>query len=179
VGYLLKAATIAILLLLSVQSFLGLLNSVRSNPLVLDSTLNSYAQRHAQEMASVGGIFHSDLSQLDYPYAKAAEIVGRGGTEESVFQAFLDSPAHRAAIETESFTHAGIGIAEAEGVIYVAVVFVEGWPASTTSTTTPPTSAPAPTSPPPTQAPSAIPEALAGLVALARRIIQWLFSVWP
>lgn len=158
----------SISLILSIQTFLGLLNSVRDNPLILDNRLNAYAQSHAQEMADVGGIFHSAL-----PFANAAEIVGRGGSEESLFQAFMDSPAHRAAIQNEKFTHVGIGEVTQEGVLYIVAVFVQRETPTTTTTTV---------APPRTtstihaeQAKTTIPQSLLDLLT---KIVELLSSVW-
>lgn len=125
-------------------TFTSLINTTRAGAgletLHTDSGLQSYAQSHAEEMAAAGQIYHSTGAELRAAAGNAEAIgenVGRGGSAESLHQAFMNSSGHRANI-LGNYTHVGVGVTEADGIIYVAVVFKRApAPAPAPTTTVP------------------------------------------
>lgn len=110
------------------QTLLDLHNARRRalglHTLVLNSTLNQGADRYADIMASQSWFSHDRPSgltwlqwwdgyypeRLDYPGEGIGENIARGQSSTSeVFQAWMDSPLHRANIEKASFRSVGFG----------------------------------------------------------------------
>jgi hypothetical protein len=130
----------------SEQGFLSAINSTRSSnglgSLEMDSGLQSHARKHTADMIAADGIFHSSSGELQSAagsgWDKLGENVGRGGSVESLHQAFLDSPGHKANILGD-YNYVGIGTDTSDGVLYVTVVFMKkGATSSPTTTTTAP-----------------------------------------
>ena len=134
-----RAVIIAALIMVTPGS---LINTTRVTnglaPLALSSHLSSIAQNHAQNMADSGGIFHSTnlADAVGSGWERIGEIVGSGASVTSIHQAFLSSPSHLSVI-LGTYTHYGEGVVVAEGITYVAVVFVK-YKVITTTTTAPP-----------------------------------------
>src|SRR5688572_11203916 len=87
----------------SVQScFYNSLNSERvavGRPkLVLKSDLTTNARNHSEDMAADGTIYHNDdlSKQIGGNWWALGENVGMGPTCNSIHQAFMDSPGHKA-----------------------------------------------------------------------------------
>ena len=142
--------------------FLAAINSTRSSnglgPLTVDGSLRSHARNHTQDMMDADQIFHSTSAELGAAagsgWTKLGENVGRGGTVDSLHQAFMDSAGHRANILGE-YNYVGIGTGTKDGVLYVTVVFMQkGATAATTTTTTTTTTQPPAGSAPTTTAPT-------------------------
>lgn len=140
------------------SGFLAKINAERSsrglNTLTVDGGLRSHARNHTQDMMDANQIFHSTSGELQAAggsgWSKLGENVGRGGSVDSLHQAFMASPGHRANILGE-YNYVGIGTGTKDGVLYVTVVFMQkGATQTTTSTTSPP--ATTTTSPPATTA---------------------------
>lgn len=56
-----------------------------------------------------------------------SEIVGQGGSSESIFNAFLNSPGHHAIIDNNVSTHIGVGAyTDDNGIYYVTNLFCKG-----------------------------------------------------
>lgn len=139
-------------------SFLAKINASRSaqglGPLSVDGGLRSHARHHTQDMIAAGEIYHSSSGELQSAagsgWEKLGENVGRGGTVNSLYSAFMASSSHRANILGD-YNKVGIGTDTSEGILYVTMVFMKkgGSPETTTTTTTTAptttTTAPAPT----------------------------------
>lgn len=87
-----------------------------------------YAVRHSRRMADLGYVFHSGDEQLRRAlegsgWSVAGENVGAGATLGEVQDAFMRSAPHRHNVLEPSFDHAAVGIVEADGVVWVTVVF--------------------------------------------------------
>jgi cysteine-rich secretory family protein len=107
--------------------------------------LQSFAQRHAEDMARAGKLRHSeDLGSKISNWRRLGENVGRGPNVTNIHRNFMASPHHRDNILLPQFSEVGVGVAEGRQHVYVAVVFRE--PAVAASP------APAP-APPPTSRP--------------------------
>lgn len=140
---LLIAASVAALLCFSCASasaaddgsgqVLSLLQQARSAnglaPLAPAEDLTAIAQRHAQEMAAAGSIWHQPLSPIDG--LRVGENVGVGSSPDELHAAFMASPQHRDNILGD-YGEVGIAVAwGADGKIYVDQVFRLPWPAGT------------------------------------------------
>ena len=136
-------------------AFLSFANEARSSsPLSSHDAITRLARDHANEMATDGKIFHSDVlgEVLDMGANAAGENVGTGCTARLIHDAFMGSPAHRDNIMDGRFTHAGIGVVIGDrGAIYVAEVFAALPTPSQAPVSTPrpqPTALPTPASTP-------------------------------
>lgn len=126
------------------DGFLSAINSTRVTNglevLVVDDGLRAYARFHTQAMVDADEIFHSsgdELREAAGPgWTRLGENVGRGGTVDSLHEAFMDSEGHRSNILGD-FNLVGIGTATQGGVLYVTVIFVEKVTVVTTTTTIP------------------------------------------
>lgn len=82
------------------------------------------AQAWAEHMAATRKIAHSSLTQgITGDWRTLAENVGFASSVDRVHQLFLQSSGHAANIRGRRFTSVGIGVAERDGVFYVAQVF--------------------------------------------------------
>ena len=161
-------------------TFVSLINQSRASAglsaLTVHNDLVIGARNHTAEMIPTGTIFHSTSAQLSAVtsgWSVLGENVGKGPDPSVLHQAFMASPSHKANI-LGAFDRVGVGVAhDAEGRLYVTVMFMKSAnapaptttttvtttpPAPTTTTTTttaPPAPAPAPPSDPaPEPAPS-------------------------
>ncbi len=92
-----------------------------AQPLIEDTVLNKAAQAKADDMATKGYFAHVDPSgnapwvwfkKAGYAYRRAGENLGLNFTDaQSLEQAWMDSPTHRANIVKGAYTRMGIGIA--------------------------------------------------------------------
>lgn len=92
--------------------------------LAWDDNAGAKAQAWAESMASKRRIAHSPLTQGitgDWDYL--AENVGYASSVDRVHQLFLQSPGHASNIRGRKFRSVGIGVAERDGLYYVAQVF--------------------------------------------------------
>lgn len=111
-----------------VQAVVDLVNEARAaegvEPLVLDDNLTACAMIRAEELASRfehtrpdGEAWITVLRENGYTYYSAGENIASGyRTPESVVNAWLNSPVHRANILRDSFGRIGVGI---DGVRWV------------------------------------------------------------
>jgi hypothetical protein len=130
--------------------FVSLINQSRGAagfaPLTVHSDLVVGARNHTAEMIPTGTIFHStsaELSSVTSGWSVLGENVGKGPNPSVLHRAFMESPSHKANILGD-FDRVGVGVGhDADGTLYVTVIFMKSAnaPAPTTTTTT----APAPT----------------------------------
>lgn len=112
------------------QRFIDLINADRRaaglGPLAVVPELVEGARIHAERMRAAGEIYHSDdyATHVDGWY-KMGENVGRGGSIDTLHQAFMDSPGHRANILDPDYDGVGIGVIWDGGVPYVAEIFMD------------------------------------------------------
>lgn len=115
----------------SEAGFLAKINASRAThglaPLSVDGGLTSHARKHTQDMMDADGIFHSSSGELKAAagsgWSKLGENVGRGGTVDTLHQAFMKSPGHKANVLGD-YNKVGIGTGTKDGVLYVTVVFM-------------------------------------------------------
>ncbi|HTY72623.1 MAG TPA: CAP domain-containing protein [Actinomycetes bacterium] len=117
--------------------FVSLTNGARSangvHALASAGDLASIAQRQAQRMADKGQLFHNpNLASEVKNWQKVGENVGYGPDVQSIHNAFMHSPPHRANILDSDFTQIGVGVVVKNGVVWVSEVFRE--PAGSAST---------------------------------------------
>jgi uncharacterized protein YkwD len=114
------------------DDFLSLTNADRIEgdlePLTLAERLSRYAARHSRRMAELGYIFHSGEVQLREAlegtgWAVAGENVGVGPSLEGLEEAFMASRPHRRNILGHSYDRVAIGAVEADGVVWITVIF--------------------------------------------------------
>ena len=128
--------------------FVSFINQSRSAAglaaLSVHSDLVVGARNHTAKMIPTNSIFHStsaELSAVTTGWVTLGENVGRGGNASVLHQAFMASPSHKANILGD-FDKVGVGVGhDAEGRMYVTVMFMESKAVATTTTTTtaPPT----------------------------------------
>ncbi len=107
-----------------VEAFALLVNEHRvyqgCEPLTWSPQVAAVAQAHSADMVARGFFAHTNpdglspfdrMSAAGVSYRGAAENIAYGfGTAESVLEAWLDSPGHRANIENCSLTEHGVGL---------------------------------------------------------------------
>jgi uncharacterized protein YkwD len=92
------------------------------NTLADSSALRAAARAHSQHMALHKFFSHTSpeglspgerLALLDIPWSSVGENIAAGyATPQAVFDAWLASPGHRKNIESDAWTHAGVGFAQ-------------------------------------------------------------------
>lgn len=107
----------------------ALINQSRSSaglgPLTRNANLNGIAQRHSQDMATQGRLFHNaSLAQQAQPWRAVGENVGIGSDPDAIHRAFMGSSRHRANIFGRNFNLVGIGVVQASGKLWVVQDFV-------------------------------------------------------
>jgi cysteine-rich secretory family protein len=110
------------------QRFVQLINQSRGEaglpPLSIDAQLVSGARIHSVEMAQQGTIFHNPGLAASVPdnWTRLGENVGMGGGVDTLHQAFMNSPGHRANVLGD-YDRVGIGITMLGSVVFVTEVF--------------------------------------------------------
>ena len=92
----------------------------------LDPELSKVARKHTQEMIRANDLFHTTSDQLRARvtnWSLLGENVGVGATVDSLHKAFMDSPAHASNILHSAYKFHGIGVAKANGRMWVTVIF--------------------------------------------------------
>lgn len=111
------------------SSFVAKANAERSSrglrPYTVASDLAAVARRHSERMAAKQSLYHNpNLGSEVSGWQVVGENVGSGGSVDSIHQALMDSPAHRANILAKDYTQIGVGtVTDANGVIWVTQVF--------------------------------------------------------
>lgn len=130
------------------SEFVSLINQSRSSAglasLSVHNDLVIGARNHTAEMIPTGTIFHSssaELSSVTTGWSVLGENVGKGPSPSVLHRAFMESPSHKANI-LGNFDKVGVGVGhDADGKLYVTVIFMKSTnaPAPTTTTTAPAT----------------------------------------
>jgi uncharacterized protein YkwD len=95
--------------------------------LVLSASLSRKAERHSQQMAKRGYIYHSSCLSCvfnDYSWSVGGENVGVGANMRSLHRAFMDSPPHRHNVLYREYRYVGIGAVRSNGRLWVTVLFM-------------------------------------------------------
>jgi uncharacterized protein YkwD len=112
------------------RKFFRRINGARGNNSVgslrLDRHLSKAARRHTTEMVNKDTLYHTPSDKLRNRVTKwtiLGENVGVGGSIDSLHQAFMNSPAHKANIIYSPFKHVGVGTNWEDGRLWVTVIF--------------------------------------------------------
>jgi uncharacterized protein YkwD len=113
------------------RDMLGWMNTARNGhgAVVLDSgwRLREMADAHSRQMANEGRIFHTGSlgARLTFvSWTVAGENVGAGLSMRGLFEAFMDSEAHRDNILEHRFRRVGIGVYADGEFLWVTMIFV-------------------------------------------------------
>jgi hypothetical protein len=137
-------------------AFVAKINALRSSQglgqLAVHSELVGIARNWAQSMANAGEISHNPNfpNQVTADWKKLGENVGRGGDVDSLFTAFVNSPAHYKNLVDPAFNHVGVGVViRPDGTMFTSHQFMQLGAASAPAPapTTKPTAAPRVTTP--------------------------------
>ncbi|MFY9586956.1 MAG: CAP domain-containing protein [Actinomycetota bacterium] len=106
--------------------------------LALYSDLTSNARHHSQDMANDGTIYHNSHlgSEIGGNWWALGENVGMGPDCNSIQNAFMSSPGHKANILDTDYNQVGVGVVIKDETVYVTVVFAGRKSTSSTTTTT-------------------------------------------
>lgn len=89
------------------------INANRGNALTFDGAIQYIAVNWSDSMSGTQNLAHNPNygSQIakHRNYRMAAENVGRGYDTATLFQAFMNSPGHRANIQSGDFSHVTVG----------------------------------------------------------------------
>jgi hypothetical protein len=133
-------------------------NAVRSPDLVIEATVDGFAQAAANRIAGGQSLVHSDLGPLLGTCSAAGEVIGYGSDVAAVMNAFASSPSHWTLIQQSKWNAMGTGATrDSAGRLWVAIVFCT-LPTQSVAPPPPPTTAPPP---PPTTGPPPSPTAAA------------------
>ena len=91
-----------------------------------DYQASQVAQRWTQQMASTNKLAHnpSYSSQVTTSWYRIGENVGYGGSEATVFQAFVNSTGHRANLLRPEYNRVGIGQVIVNGRLWTTHIFI-------------------------------------------------------
>jgi uncharacterized protein YkwD len=90
-------------------------------------TLNEKAQAWAEKIARDNRLSHSDMSQgLPPCYRSVGENVGYNTSVEATQAGYMRSPAHRANVLAQRWTHVGVGAARNGSRWFTVQVFLQG-----------------------------------------------------
>ncbi|HVM03893.1 MAG TPA: CAP domain-containing protein [Acidimicrobiales bacterium] len=117
------------------------------SPLSVADDLVAVARRHSATMAAEKRLYHNPaLGSQVVNWVKVGENVGTGGTVDNIHAALMASSTHRDEILGAAFTEVGVGVATADGALWVTQVFRLP---ETAAAAAPPTPSPAPAAVPP------------------------------
>ena len=109
-------------------TFVSLINASRAasgmGALVMDPSLSDIARGHSSQMATAGNIFHTaDLAHATPGgWQTLGENVGMGPRVDTLHEAFMQSPGHRANV-LGAYDKVGIGIVYGGDTIFVTELF--------------------------------------------------------
>ena len=112
------------------RSWLNRINGYRAANgrirLAEDYQASQVAQRWTQQMASTNRLAHnpSYSSQVTTSWYRIGENVGYGGSEATVFQAFVNSTGHRANLLRPEYNRVGIGQVIVNGRLWTTHIFI-------------------------------------------------------
>lgn len=112
------------------QAFVDAINVERASrglgELVVVEDLVAGARLQAGRNAEVGGLSHNqDLGSITDGWNMLGENVGMGGDVVSLHAAFMSSAGHRDNLLKPNYDAVGVGVVHADGVMYVAEVFMD------------------------------------------------------
>ncbi len=113
-------------------------SSVGAPALRVDSALTSAARSWAAKMARDGTISHNVGLGSQVTASKLAENVGMGGSVDIVHQSFLNSSGHRANMVDSGVNSVGVGVAYANGYVFVVQDYAQMATPGTTQPNRPP-----------------------------------------
>lgn len=112
------------------RSFVRKINAARSlialGKLDYDRQLSKAARVHTWAMARRAELYHTPSDTLRRRITNwtiLGENVGVGGGVDSLHEAFMNSPAHKANILYNAFRHVGVGVLQKNGRMWVTVIF--------------------------------------------------------
>jgi uncharacterized protein YkwD len=85
--------------------------------------INRYAERHARKMCRRHREFHGTYGWPSH--TSWGQVVGYGPSTRAVFRKFMRSAKHRAIILSPLYTRMGVGVAKADGIMWVVVDFAD------------------------------------------------------
>jgi uncharacterized protein YkwD len=146
--------------------YLAKINALRTsrglNALQVDGNMDALAQQHTAEMAGSQTLVHTAnlKAGVTSNWTKVGENVGEGGSNNQIWDAFLNSPKHLANLLDPAFTHVGIGVVvDSAGIQWTTHRFVAITAAAPVTqppapvVTAPPVTRPPVTAPPTTRKP--------------------------
>ena len=91
-----------------------------------DLQASQVAQRWTEQMAAANRLSHnpSYSTQVTTSWYRIGENVGYGGSEATVFQAFVNSPGHRANLLRPEYNRVGVGQVVVNGRVWTTHVFL-------------------------------------------------------
>ena len=110
--------------------FVAKLNGLRASrglrQLGVNGGLTNMARNWSATMASRGTIWHNPNMAAQAPgnWARLGENVGKGGSVDSLHNAFVASPGHYANMVNAAYDSVGVGVVHSGGTIYVTVNFM-------------------------------------------------------
>ena len=127
-------------------TFLAQINQLRASkgvgPLQMSAQVVTVARTWTAVMVVNGTISHNPnlARQVVGPWGKLGENVGMGGNTDSLFRAFVNSPAHYQNLVDPSFNYVGIAVQYSGNTLFTTHDFMQipGGPPPTTTTTQPP-----------------------------------------
>jgi uncharacterized protein YkwD len=117
-------------------TFVARTNELRASvglpPLSVDAQLSAMAQQWAAHMATTGALVHPSneflMGGVTSPFRTIADNVSSGLTADQAWNDLVHSPGHYTNMTLPTITHVGVGIASANGIVYVHQIFMEAGP---------------------------------------------------
>lgn len=158
-------------------AFVSKINALRQSKglgtLAVSGELTSIGRSWSERMLAAGAISHNPSfpSQVSANWLKLGENVGHGGNVNSLFQAFVNSPAHYKNLVDPDFTHVGVGVVVGpDGSLWTAHQFMRL--ATSTAAAARPAPAPKPAAAPrPAAAKPAAPKPAAAAAPAAAPVV--------
>lgn len=98
--------------------------SAKAPALQVCADLTAIARRWSQQMASTGTLAHNPRARDEISgWSAWGENVGVGSSVDQVHGALVKSPKHLANLESSTFAHVGVGVAQGGGRTWVTQVF--------------------------------------------------------
>jgi len=114
------------------SAFVAKINALRASKglgqLAVYGELTTIARNWSQQMANAGAISHNANfpNQVTADWKKLGENVGRGGTVDALFTAFVNSPHHYENLVDPAFNYVGVGVVVTpDGTIWTSHQFMQ------------------------------------------------------
>lgn len=132
-------------------AFVAKINALRASKglgqLAVYPELVTIARNWSQQMASAGAISHNPNfpNQVSANWRKLGENVGRGGSVDTLFTAFVNSPLHYENLVDPVYNYIGVGVVVSpDGTVWTAHQFMQLGAAAAPKPAAAPRAAPAP-----------------------------------